>query len=237
MNTIRHKIQVLTFVLIALSVWSPSTSHAQDDNFFKWGIGANSRIMFGEQTKNGIGVTVNLGCFEQYVNLNTGVNFNLVGPRTKYVEDGYTPSDNEKSQPYLDGDIHWGMKYQQLSIPVELHCNISPEEEGGIYVGLGVIYNLNMNGSLYTTKGEKANIKLNDALNTSNLTARVIVGWNFEWGGNLIKYFDLGAFYDFDITSPVYPCSEVDDLFQYVGPIEYQWGRDRSLGMVLRVYL
>lgn len=199
-------------ILLALLVLTPLCSKADDDRFVKGFVQGGA--MFGGAAGFEIGAGINLGKNEHWVNMQASINYS----GNKHSEKKETDSNGNviETEPSADQS---GLKYNRISVPVELLVRLGGDGYKPFYIGVGAVYYQNMNGKLIYMREEQ---ELNDGINAVNFAGRVSVG-----GAMKIKdsqSFGLKAYADINITPPLNKYSISDRLFEYKGPIEKSFG-------------
>jgi hypothetical protein len=136
-----------------------------------------------------IGAGINLGKNEHWVNMQASINYS----GNKHSEKKETDSNGNviETEPSADQS---GLKYNRISVPVELLVRLGGDGYKPFYIGVGAVYYQNMNGKLIYMREEQ---KLNDGINAVNFAGRVSVGGAMKIKNS--QSFGLKAYLDIDI--------------------------------------
>ena len=200
-------------ILLALMVLTPLCSKADDDRFVKAIVQGGA--MFGGAGGFEIGAGINLGRDSQWINLQASINYS----GNKHSEKKETDSNGNVIETDPSAD-QTGLKYQRISIPVELLVRLGGDDKKPFYVGVGAVYFQNMGGKLIYMREEQ---ELSDGINKSNFAARVSAGASMKVKNS--QSLGLKAYLDIDITQPLNKYSISDRLFEYKGPIEKSFNK------------
>lgn len=207
-------------------VFIPLSTFADDDRYIKGIAQADYMFYNGEGWNAGLGI--NFGNKYHLINFQTMVNYSMIGKISKNTNTNNTTNTStttntntgtETDKPYIE--------YTRISIPIEVHIRFISlnDDEKNFFVGVGAVYNYNMNGKIVAGNDKENTAKaLTDGINAHNFAGRVSCGMTM--GFNTISNIGLKAYADINITPPLNKYSVSDRLFEYGEEIE------KALGLV-----